>query len=120
MLAPQLLKALGDVYGIAHYSVVDPPRGTDIAHHGGAGMQAAAEPQRQVAPLPALSIVESTVGNSVIAKALREAKERVTDGSSISRPLAQDGVFPPLLTDMLAVGEESGDIAGALAHIGLR
>ena len=70
--------------------------------------------------LPALSIVESTVGNSVIAKALREAKERVTDGSSISRPLAQDGVFPPLLTDMLAVGEESGDIAGALAHIGRR
>ena len=70
--------------------------------------------------LPALSIVESTVGNSVLAKALREAKERVTDGSSISRPLAQDGVFPPLLTDMLAVGEESGDIAGALAHIGRR
>jgi len=70
--------------------------------------------------LLALSIVESTVGNSVIAKALREAKERVTDGSSISRPLAQDGVFPPLLTDMLAVGEESGDIAGALAHIGRR
>jgi len=70
--------------------------------------------------LPALSIVESTVGNSVIAKALREAKERVTDGSTISRPLAQDGIFPRLFTDMLAIGEESGDMTGALAHIGRR
>jgi type II secretory pathway component PulF len=70
--------------------------------------------------LQALSIVESTVGNAIIAKALREAKDRVTDGSSISRPLAQDGAFPKLLTDMLAIGEESGDMAGALEHIARR
>jgi type II secretory pathway component PulF len=70
--------------------------------------------------LQALSIVEHTVGNSVIARAVRSARDRVTDGSTISRPLAQDGVFPRLLTDMLAVGEESGDMAGALEHIGRR
>ena len=70
--------------------------------------------------LQALSIVENTVGNTIIAKAIRAAKDRVTDGSSISRPLAQDGAFPRLLTDMLAVGEESGDMTGALEHIGRR
>ncbi len=70
--------------------------------------------------LQALAIVEHTVGNTVIARAVRAAKDRVTDGSTISRPLAQDGVFPRLLTDMLAVGEESGDMASALGHIGRR
>ena len=70
--------------------------------------------------LQALSIVEHTVGNTLIARSIREAKDRVTDGSTISRPLAQDGVFPRLLTDMLAIGEESGDMASALEHIGRR
>lgn len=70
--------------------------------------------------LQALSIVEHTVGNALIAKAIHEAKDRVTDGSSISRPLAQDGAFPRLLTDMLAIGEESGDMTSALEHIGRR
>lgn len=70
--------------------------------------------------LQALSIVEHTVGNSIIARAIHEARDRVTDGSSISRPLSQDGVFPRLLTDMLAIGEESGDMSSALEHIGRR
>ena len=70
--------------------------------------------------LQALSIVEHTVDNSIIAKAIHAAKDRVTDGSTISRPLSQDGVFPRLLTDMLAIGEESGDMSGALEHIGKR
>jgi type IV pilus assembly protein PilC len=70
--------------------------------------------------LQALSIVENTVGNAIIAKAIHEAKDRVTDGSSISRPLSQDGAFPRLLTDMLAIGEESGDMSSALEHIGHR
>jgi len=70
--------------------------------------------------LQALSIVENTVGNTVISRAIRDAKTRVTDGSTISRPLSQGGVFPRLLTDMLAVGEESGDMSSALEHIGRR
>jgi type II secretory pathway component PulF len=70
--------------------------------------------------LQALSIVEHTMGNQVIAHEIREARQRVTDGSSISGPLASGQVFPPLLTDMLAVGEESGDMAGALVHIARR
>lgn len=70
--------------------------------------------------LQALSIVENTVGNKVIAREIREARDRVTDGSTIAGPLAAGKVFPPLLTDMLAIGEESGDMAGSLGHIAER
>ncbi len=67
--------------------------------------------------LQALSIVENTVGNRIIAEEIHNARERVTDGSTISGPLAAGGVFPALLTDMLAVGEQTGDMAGSLQHI---
>ncbi len=70
--------------------------------------------------LRALAIAESTVGNRVIAEAVRDARERVTDGATISGPLAAGGVFPPLLTDMLTIGEESGDLPGALQRIAQR
>ncbi|MDD2236763.1 MAG: type II secretion system F family protein, partial [Kiritimatiellae bacterium] len=70
--------------------------------------------------LKALSIVEDTVGNVEIAAAIRDARERVTDGSSISGPLAAGKLFPALLTDMLAVGEQTGDMPGALEHIARR
>jgi type II secretory pathway component PulF len=70
--------------------------------------------------LKALVIVEETVGNEVIAKEIAAARTRVTDGSSVSGPLAAGKVFPPLLTDMLAVGEETGDLPGALKHIARR
>jgi type II secretory pathway component PulF len=67
--------------------------------------------------LGALQIVEDTMTNRVIAAELREARTRVTDGTSISQPLAKGKVFPPLLLDMLAVGEESGEVVPALKNI---
>jgi len=70
--------------------------------------------------LEALAIVEKTVGNSIIAAEIQRARSRVTDGASISGPLAAGGVFPQLLTDMLAVSEESGTTADALDHIARR
>jgi type II secretory pathway component PulF len=70
--------------------------------------------------LQALTIVEDTVGNRVIAQEIRNARDKVTDGTTISGPLASGKVFPVLLTDMLAVGEESGDMSGALGHIAKR
>ncbi|MBL7016453.1 MAG: type II secretion system F family protein [Kiritimatiellales bacterium] len=70
--------------------------------------------------LKALTISEETVGNSVIAAEIADARTRVTDGSSIAGPLAAGGVFPELLTDMLAVGEETGDLPGALSQIARR
>ena len=73
-----------------------------------------------VTVLRALKISQETCGNAVIADALKRAGERVTDGSSISGPLAESQIFPKMMTDMLAVGEQSGDMAGALGHIGVR
>lgn len=70
--------------------------------------------------LKALVIVQETVGNQVIAQEIAAARDRVTDGSSVSGPLAAGKVFPQLLTDMLAVGEETGDLPGALKHIARR
>ena len=70
--------------------------------------------------LNALKIAADTCGNQVIADALNEARKRVTDGTSISGPLASSGVFPRLMTDMLAVGEQAGDMPSSLEHIGRR
>jgi len=67
--------------------------------------------------LTALQIVEDTMTNRVIANEIREARTRVTDGTSISQPLAKGKVFPPLLLDMLGVGEESGEVVPALKNI---
>lgn len=67
--------------------------------------------------LGALQIVEETMTNKVIAAELREARARVTDGTSISQPLAKGKIFPPMLLDMLAVGEESGQVVPSLKNI---
>ncbi len=67
--------------------------------------------------LPALGIVQKTIDNVIISDEIGKARERVTDGASISKPLSQGKVFPRLLIDMLAVGEETGDMAGCLVHI---
>ena len=70
--------------------------------------------------LQALKICEETCGNAVIGDALRTARQRVTDGTTISGPLASSGVFPRMMTDMLAVGEQAGDMPSSLEHIGKR
>ena len=70
--------------------------------------------------LQALRITEQTVGNAVISEELRRARERVTDGTTISGPLAAGKVFPSMMTDMMSIGEQTGDMAGALDHIGRR
>ena len=73
-----------------------------------------------VTALNALKITEETVGNVVIAEELKHVRERVTDGTTISGPLAAGGVFPKMMTDLLAIGEQTGDMPAALGHIGRR
>lgn len=70
--------------------------------------------------LQALKICEETCGNAVIGDALATARRRVTDGTTISGPLAASGVFPRMMTDMLAVGEQAGDMAASLENVGRR
>lgn len=70
--------------------------------------------------LQALKICEETCGNAVIGDALATARRRVTDGTTISGPLAASGVFPRMMTDMLAVGEQAGDMTASLENVGRR
>jgi type IV pilus assembly protein PilC len=58
--------------------------------------------------LQALSITAQTSGNRVISDPMGEVAERVREGQSLAAPLARTGVFPVMLTQMLAVGEETG------------
>lgn len=70
--------------------------------------------------LRALAIVEQTVGNVVISNEIHNARDRVTDGTTISGPLGAGKAFPPLMIDMLSIGEQTGDMVGALTHIARR
>ncbi|MEC7908275.1 MAG: type II secretion system F family protein [Verrucomicrobiota bacterium] len=70
-----------------------------------------------VSILQALKIVQKTINNVVISSEIELARVKVKDGTSISRPLSKSKIFPSLLIDMIAVGEETGDMPAALKHI---
>jgi type IV pilus assembly protein PilC len=67
--------------------------------------------------LQALDIVKDTVNNKVVSGALEEVKVSVREGESIARPLAKHGVFPPMVVQMIAVGEETGGVDTMLAKV---
>jgi type IV pilus assembly protein PilC len=58
--------------------------------------------------LGALEITGETTGNMVITRALDEVRAGVKEGETIARPLTQASVFPPMVTQMIAIGEETG------------
>jgi type IV pilus assembly protein PilC len=60
--------------------------------------------------LQSLDIVSETVNNRVISKAISDVQTSVKEGESIARPLARHAVFPPMVVQMLAVGEETGGV----------
>lgn len=65
----------------------------------------------------ALEYSSQVSGNTVIIKALTEARERIAEGSSIAAALEEKEVFPPMLTRMVAVGEEGGTLAEMLTTV---
>lgn len=67
--------------------------------------------------LKALQIVGETSGNWVIEEALKKVAESVRQGHSISVPLAHQPVFPPMVTQMVAVGEDAGSLEVMLDKI---
>lgn len=67
--------------------------------------------------LQALDIVSDTTGSVVIGRALAEVKESVRQGESVAGPLSHHDVFPPMVVQMIASGEESGAIDAMLAKI---
>jgi type IV pilus assembly protein PilC len=67
--------------------------------------------------LQALDIVSDTVNNKVIAKAVTDTQASVREGESIAKPLGRHPVFPAMVVQMLAVGEETGQIDNMLEKV---
>lgn len=67
--------------------------------------------------LQALETVAKTSGNRVVEKAVLQAKESIREGERISDPLKASGAFPPMVTQMISVGEETGNLDAMLAKI---
>jgi type IV pilus assembly protein PilC len=67
--------------------------------------------------LQAIEITATSSGNWVVEKALLKSKDAIREGIPIYKPLEEEPVFPPMVTRMIAVGEESGDIDGMLTKI---
>ncbi len=73
--------------------------------------------QSGVPALTALDIVKSVVGNTVLANAVQKARENVREGEPIADPLRRSGLFPPVVVQMVAVGEKSGELEKMLLKI---
>jgi general secretion pathway protein F len=67
--------------------------------------------------LSAMEIVRSLVSNVVLRQALEEARQEISEGASITAPLARGGVFPSSVIQMISVGEQSGNLEGMLFKV---
>src|SRR5215211_2368872 len=67
--------------------------------------------------LQAMEITATSSGNWVVEKALLKSRDAIREGIPIYKPLETEPVFPPMVTRMIAVGEETGDVDGMLTKI---
>jgi type IV pilus assembly protein PilC len=67
--------------------------------------------------LQALEITAETVNNGPIGVAVKDVQDSVREGESINGPLSEHEIFPPMVVQMIAVGEETGNVDGMLAKI---
>jgi len=67
--------------------------------------------------LDALSIVAKTSGNTVVERVVNDSLQSVREGEPIAQPLAKSGVFPPMVTAMIGVGEQTGKLETMLTKI---
>jgi type IV pilus assembly protein PilC len=67
--------------------------------------------------LQAIEITANSAGNWVVENALLKSRDAIREGLPIYKPLEDEPVFPPMVTRMIAVGEETGDIDGMLGKI---
>ena len=73
--------------------------------------------QNGVPVLTALKITEQVMSNSLIKEAVAETRAAVTDGKTLAQPLARSKLFPQLMVDLVRIGEETGDVPGALNNL---
>ena len=67
--------------------------------------------------LTALKITEHVVPNRIMKDAIARTREDVTDGKTLAQPLARSKIFPQLMIDLVKIGEETGDVPGALKNL---
>ena len=67
--------------------------------------------------LTALKITEKIMPNVILRDAIERTREGATDGKTIAQPLARSQVFPQLMIDLIKIGEETGDVPGALQSV---
>jgi general secretion pathway protein F len=70
-----------------------------------------------VPPLSALEIVRNIVNNTLIAEAIDHAMEEIEAGASLATSLAQSRWFPPIVIQMISVGEQSGELENMLDKV---
>lgn len=73
--------------------------------------------QSGVPLLSSMEIVRNVVNNILIGEAISKASKDVEEGKGLSGPLTQSGIFPPLVTEMVAVGEQSGTLEKMLNRV---
>jgi type IV pilus assembly protein PilC len=67
--------------------------------------------------LDGLDIVARTMKNKIIQKAIFDTRKSISEGKSISEPLGKSGVFPPMVVQMVSVGESTGALDSMLTKI---
>ena len=70
-----------------------------------------------VAILDGLEIVAKTAGNRVVGRAIMYARSKISEGKDIASPLLETGVFPPMVVQMIGVGEQTGAMDEMLQKI---
>ena len=67
--------------------------------------------------MQSLGILSDTIGNAAMSKDFNYVRDRIEEGAGISAPLKEAKYFPPMVVDMIAIGEESGNIDEMLREI---
>ena len=67
--------------------------------------------------LDAMDIVSKASGNVIVEKAINDTSDRIREGQTMSEPLMATGVFPPMVVQMIGVGEQTGALDNMLNKI---
>lgn len=67
--------------------------------------------------LQSMDIVRHVVANAVLARAVEQARENISEGESIAGPLKKSEEFPPLVITMISIGEKTGDLENMLTQV---
>jgi type IV pilus assembly protein PilC len=67
--------------------------------------------------LDSLNIVAKTAGNQIVEDAIMRARSSISEGETIADPLARANIFPPMVTQMISVGESTGSLDTMLGKI---